>query len=297
MTDARQVQQQAALSLERLWPRLEITFRDEANAVPADWRAFEMRLRQEWERLFGLLLGLYGGHCDFFYHLEELLGTAARSWFARPTWLKRLDARREADPAWFQSPQMVGGMCYVDLFAGTLNGLRERLPYFKKLGLTYLHLMPLFESPEGNSDGGYAISSYRRVNPRLGTIEELAERAREFEEHGISLVLDFVFNHTSDEHEWARRAQAGDHEYERFYLLFPDRTVPDAYERTLREIFPTVRHGSFTWRENIRKWVWTTFNSFQWELNYRSEEHTSELQSRSDLVCRLLLEKKKKKIL
>src|SRR6266566_6826113 len=239
MTDARQVQQQAALSLERLWPRLEITFRDEANAVPADWRAFEMRLRQEWERLFGLLLGLYGGQYDFFYHLEELLGTAARSWFARPTWLKQLDARREADPAWFQSPQMVGGMCYVDLFAGTLNGLRERLPYFKKLGLTYLHLMPLFDSPQGNSDGGYAISSYRRVNPRLGTIEELAELAREFEEHGISLVLDFVFNHTSDDHE-----------------------------RTLREIFPTVRRGSFTWREDIHQWVWTTFNSFQWDLNY-----------------------------
>ena len=268
MTDAKQVQQQAALSLQRLWPRLEITFRDQANAAPADWRAFEMRLRHEWERLFGLLFGLYGGQYDFFYHLEELLGAAARSWFARPTWLKQLDARREAAPAWVQSQQMVGGMCYVDLFAGTLNGLRDRLPYFKKLGLTYLHLMPLFESPEGNSDGGYAVSSYRRVNPRLGTIEDLAELAREFQEHGISLVLDFVFNHTSDEHEWARRAQAGDHEYERFYFLFPDRTVPDAYERTLREIFPTVRRGSFTWREDIRTWVWTTFNSFQWDLNY-----------------------------
>jgi len=207
-------------------------------------------------------------HVGLFQDLEELLGAAACSWFARPTWLKQLDARREADPAWFQSPQMVGGMCYVDLLAGTLNGLRERLPYFKKLGLTYLHLMPLFESPEGNSDGGYAISSYRRVNPRLGTIEELAGLAREFEEHGISLVLDFVFNHTSDEHVWARRAQAGHHEYERFYFLFPDRTIPDAYERTLREIFPTVRRGSFTWREDLHQWVWTTFNSFQWDLNY-----------------------------
>ena len=268
MTDAKQVQQQAALSLERLWPRLEITFRDEANAAPADWRTFETRLRHEWERLFGLLIGLYGGQYDFFYHLEEILGAIARSWLARPTWLKQLDARREAAPAWFQSQQMVGGMCYVDLFAGTLNGLRDRLPYLKKLGLTYLHLMPLFELPEGNSDGGYAVSSYRRVNPRLGTIEELAGLVREFQEHGISLVLDFVFNHTSDEHEWARRARAGDQEYERFYFLFPDRTVPDAYERTLREIFPTVRRGSFTWREDIHKWVWTTFNSFQWDLNY-----------------------------
>jgi amylosucrase len=268
MTDPKQVQQQAALSLERLWPRLEITFRNEANAAPADWRAFETRLRREWERLFGLLLGLYGGQYDFFYHLEEIVGAAARSWFARPDWLKQLDALREADPTWFQSQQMIGGVCYVDLFAGTLNGLRGRLPYFKKLGLAYLHLMPLFETPEGNSDGGYAVSSYRRVNPRLGTIEELAELAREFQEHGISLVLDFVFNHTSDEHEWARRAQAGNPEYERFYFLFPDQTMPDAYQRTLREIFPTVRRGSFTWREDIHKWVWTTFNSFQWDLNY-----------------------------
>lgn len=268
MIDAKQVQQQAALSFERLWPRLEITFRDEVNVAPTDWRAFEMRLRHEWPRLFRLLLGLYGGHYDFFYHLEELLYAAVRSWFARPNWLKQLDARRETTPTWFQSQQMIGGMCYVDLFAGTLNGLRDRLPYFKKLGLTYLHLMPLFESPEGNSDGGYAVSNYRRINPRLGTIEELAELAREFQEHGISLVLDFVFNHTSDEHEWARRAQAGDPEYEQFYFLFPDRTMPDAYERTLRDIFPTVRRGSFTWREDIHKWVWTTFNSFQWDLNY-----------------------------
>ncbi len=268
MADIKQVQQQAALSLERLWPRMEITFHDEANAAPDDWHAFEGRLRHEWERLFGLLFGLYGGEYDFFYHLEELLKAAARSWFARPSWLKQLDARREATPAWFQSQQMVGSVCYVDLFAGTLHGLRERLPYFKQLGLTYLHLMPLFESPEGNSDGGYAVSSYRHVNPRLGTVEELAELACEFQEHGISLVLDFVFNHTSDEHEWERKAQAGNPEYERFYFLFPDRTMPDAYERTLREIFPTVRRGSFTWREDIGKWVWTTFNSFQWDLNY-----------------------------
>ncbi|HET8913446.1 MAG TPA: alpha-amylase family glycosyl hydrolase, partial [Ktedonobacteraceae bacterium] len=268
MTDAQQVQQQAVLSLERLWPRLEKTFRDEASASPADWHALETRLRQEWERLFGLLLGLYDGHYDFFYHLEELLNAALRSWFARPDWMKRLDVQREADPAWFQSQQMVGGVCYVDLLAGNLQALRECLPYFKKLGLTYLHLMPLFESPEGKSDGGYAVSSYRRLNPELGTAGEFAELARAFQEQGISLVLDFVFNHTSDEHEWARRAQAGNQEYERFYFLFPDRTMPDAYERTLREIFPTTRRGSFSWREDIQKWVWTTFNYFQWDLNY-----------------------------
>ena len=268
MVDAHRVQQQAALTLARLWPRLEITFRKAARAAPDDWRAFETRLRSEWERLFELLLGLYGTHYDFFYHLEELLAMAARSWFARPVWLKQLDVRREADPTWFQSQQMVGAVCYVDLFAGNLRRLRDRLPSFKEPGLTYLHLMPLFDSPDGKSDGGYAVSSYRRVKSSIGTTGDLAALAREFQEHGISLVLDFVFNHTSDEHEWARRAQSGDPEYEQFYFLFPDRAMPDAYERTLREIFPTVRRGSFTWREDMQRWVWTTFNSFQWDLNY-----------------------------
>ena len=268
MADADWVRQEAARSLGRLWPRLEARFREQAAAMPAEWSAFEERLRREWSRLFGLLFGLYGTHYDLFYHLEELLAAAAQSWLDRPGWLKQLDARREADPGWFQSQKMVGGVCYVDLFAGSINGLRARLPYFKELGLTYLHLMPLYESPAGNSDGGYAVSSFRRVNPRLGTMDDLAELAREFQEHGISLVLDFVFNHTSDEHAWARQAQAGDPDFTQFYFIFPDRTMPDAYERTLREIFPTVRRGSFTWREDMRRWVWTTFNSFQWDLNY-----------------------------
>src|SRR6266536_104281 len=189
MADAGWVREQAAVSLGRLWPRIEAQLRD--TAAPGTWRAFEARLRREWERLFGLLVELYGGNYDFFYHLEELVAAAARSWLARPGWLKELDARCEA--------------------------------------------------PEGESDGGYAVSSYRHVNPKLGTIDELAEIAREFQAHGISLVVDFVFNHTSDEHAWARAAQAGDPEYEQFYLFFPDRTIPDAYERTLRAIFPTVR--------------------------------------------------------
>jgi amylosucrase len=268
MANAEWTRREAAISLGRLWPRLEEAFHEQASAAPDVWLAFEGRLRGEYERLFGLLFDLYGKQYDFFYHLEEILRAAARSWFARPAWLKELDERRAADPDWFQSQNMVGAVCYVDLFAGTLGGLRQRLPYFKELGLTYLHLMPLFEAPEGNSDGGYAVSSYRHVDSKLGTTEDLAELAREFQAHGISIVVDFVFNHTSDEHTWARRAQAGDPEYERFYFLFPDRTMPDAYERTLREIFPTVRRGSFTWREDIRRWVWTTFNSFQWDLDY-----------------------------
>jgi amylosucrase len=163
---------------------------------------------------------------------------------------------------------MVGGVLYVDLFSDNLHNLKGCIRYFKDLGITYLHLMPLFAVPHGNNDGGYAVSSYRAVNPAIGTMDELTELATRLREEGISLVLDFVFNHTSDEHEWARQAQAGDPEFEEYYYIFPDRVMPDQYERTLRDIFPTVRRGSFTWHDGMQKWVWTTFNNFQWDLNY-----------------------------
>jgi amylosucrase len=258
--------------MARLLPRVRSTFNDDADSDPAAWRAFEARLTHEWERLFGLLLQLYGGEYDFFYHLEQILVLAARSWFARPQSLRELDERREADPEWFHEQRMIGAVLYVDLFAGNLAGLREHLPYLKQLGVTYLHLMPLFDAPAGNNDGGYAVSSYRTVSPALGTMKELAALATTLREEGISLVVDFVFNHTSDGHEWARRARAGERDYEDFYFLFPDRTVPDQYDATLREIFPTVRRGSFTWDEGMRRWIWTTFNSFQWDLNYHNPE-------------------------
>jgi len=268
MGETEWVRDQATRSLGRLLPRLRLELADVVKDDPRGWQTFERRLGAEWERLFGLLLRLYGQHYDFFFHLEQIVAAAARSWAMRPAAMRQLDERREANPFWYQSQQMVGAVCYVDLFAGTLRGLREHIPYLKQLGVTYLHLMPLFRAPEGNNDGGYAVSDYRNVDPRLGTMEELSDLAGLLREQGISLVVDFVFNHTSDEHEWALKARAGDPEYTEFYFIFPDRTVPDQYDRTLREIFPTVRRGSFTWDERMRRWVWTTFNSFQWDLNY-----------------------------
>ena len=258
---------QAQRSFDRLVPRLEERF---SSAPPADWSPFRTRLEANFETLFDLLLHLYGDQYDFFYHLETILETAARMWLARPPALKALDAQRESDPTWFQSEKMLGGVCYVDRFAGDLAGVRAQIPYFKELGLTYLHLMPLFLSPEAENDGGYAVSSYRHVNPALGTMDELVQLAAELRREGISLVLDFVYNHTSDEHEWARRAQAGDPDYQEYYYIFADRTMPDAYDAHLREIFPDVRRGSFTYRPDMGKWVWTTFHSYQWDLNYRN---------------------------
>jgi len=261
------MQREAKRSLERLLPRLRATF---AGAEASAWSPFESRLEANFENLFDLLRHLYGDRYDFFYHLESILETAARMWLARPPDLKALDAEREAHPLWFQSQEMMGAVCYVDLFAGDLAGIRARIPYFRELGLTYLHLMPLFLAPEGENDGGYAVSSYREVDPALGSMEELAALAAELRQNGISLVVDLVYNHTSDEHQWARRALEGDPEYREYYYIFSDRTMPDAYDANLREIFPEVRRGSFTYRSEIDGWVWTTFHSFQWDLNYRN---------------------------
>ena len=170
---------------------------------------------------------LYAHHYDFFYHLEDIVDTATRMWLARSPELKALDASREIDPYWFQSNRMLRAMCYVDLFAGNFAGLRERIPYLTELGITYPHLMPLFKTPEGDNDCGYAVSSYREVDPALGTMEELATLATELRHHGINLCLDFVFNHTSDEHTWAIRALAGDPVFQEYYRMYPVQANPE----------------------------------------------------------------------
>ena len=127
--------------------------------------------------------------------------------------------------------------------------------------------MPLFKMPDGENDGGYAVSSYRDVQQPLGTMEQLASLACDLRAAGISLVMDLVFNHTSDEHLWAEKAKAGNADFMEMYWIYPDRTLPDAYERTLREIFPDEHPGAFS--PFLRGgWIWTTFHKYQWDLNY-----------------------------
>ncbi|MCA9086338.1 MAG: amylosucrase, partial [Planctomycetaceae bacterium] len=239
---------EAALSLQRLQPRLD-AFWEEHQTSPELREDFQRRLEHYWTELFRLLFQLYGRRYDFFYHLEQILVTAATAWAARPDDLRVVDQHRENHPGWFLSEEVTGGALYVDLFSENLGRLRDSIEYFRRLGLTYIHLMPLFAVRPGDNDGGYAISNYRSVDPRLGTIDDLRTLADELRAAGIILVLDFVFNHTSDDHEWALQAQSGNREYQQYYYIFPDRTLPDQYERTLREIFPTVRRGNFTWHD------------------------------------------------
>ena len=260
---------ESEITLKRLRPRLDSEW-SQTGASGEAAAQFGGRLDQHWEALFTCLYELYGQRYDFFYHAEQILLTLAHGWAHRPAPLKDLDSHRINEPDWFQSEQMVGGALYVDLFSENLGRLRQHISYFQQLGITYLHLMPLFAVRPGNSDGGYAISNYRSVDPRVGTIDDLQQLADDLHAAGIVLVLDLVLNHTADDHYWAQQAQAGSREYQEFYYIFPDRTLPDQYERNLREIFPTVRRGNFTWHEGMRRWVWTTFNSFQWDLNYHN---------------------------
>ncbi|QDT65484.1 alpha-amylase family glycosyl hydrolase [Calycomorphotria hydatis] len=260
---------EAELSLKRLRPRLAEVWCD-GSIDETSITEFEHRLEQHWPQLFELMFQLYGQRYDFFYHIDQIIRSAAQSWVDRPQPMRDLDRLRVHEADWYLSENLVGGALYVNLFSENLGKLRECIPYFQELGLSYLHLMPLFAVRPGDNDGGYAISNYRSVDPQLGTIDDLRILANELREVGISLVLDFVFNHTADDHEWAQRARSGEKEFEQYYYLFPDRTLPDQYERTLREIFPTVRRGNFTWDDGMGRWIWTTFNSFQWDLNYHN---------------------------
>ena len=268
LMDTQWLERQTDISLDRLESRLAGRFSEFAETNPHEWRLYKTRLKENFPQLFPLYLRLYENQYDFFYHLEDLLIRITRSWIERPQELKVFDEARQADPLWYLSNQMLGGVCYVELFAGNLKNLRAKIPYFKELGLTYLHLMPFYRVPETENDGGYAVSSYRELNPAIGNIQELAELANELRKEKISLVLDLVFNHTSDEHEWAVKALSGDQDCQEYYRMYPDREMPDAYEKHLREIFPAEHPGSFTYRAEIDRWVWTTFHRYQWDLNY-----------------------------
>jgi amylosucrase len=261
---------QCRTTLERLTALLKARYPDAVKSP--EWDAFAFRLEESFPTLLRHLLTLYGHHFDFYYHLERLLEIMANAWLERsPEW-KSIDVMREADPSWYQSGNLIGAMAYVDLFSGDIRGMQQKIPYLKDLGVTYLHLMPLYRSPRGDDDGGYAVSSYRDVDTTIGDISDLRQLAEELRRQGISLVLDFVFNHTSDEHDWAQRAFEGQERFQGFYLMFDSHEEAQSYEKNLRSIFPDEHPGCFTYLNRLKKWVWTTFHTYQWDLNYRNPE-------------------------
>ncbi len=239
--------------------------RNRLGAIEAD--AFLTRLEQLSADISEPLSQVYGAVTDAEKFATELVLDALHAAAERPAALRLLDRRREIDPAWFQRSRMIGYVCYTDRFAGTLAGVREHLDYLAELGVTYLHLMPLLRPRAGENDGGYAVTDYDATDPRLGTMADLQALAGDLHQRGMVLCVDLVLNHTAREHEWARKALAGEAGYREMYLIYPDRTEPDRYERTLPEVFPDTAPGSFTEVSGLG-WVWTTFHDYQWDLNY-----------------------------
>ena len=224
---------------------------------------FDRRLARHFDELKWLYMDLYHDEAAFDYFGKML----KKCWNERKKSLREQDARREADPNWYRSRELLGMMLYVGAFAGDLNGVKQKLKYLKECGVNYLHLMPLLQSPRGRSDGGYAVSDFRAVQPELGTMEDLESLANACRRAGISLCLDFVMNHTSEEHDWAKKARAGEPGYRERYFFYDSWDIPREFERTVPQVFPTTAPGSFTQLKNGQI-VMTSFYPYQWDLNY-----------------------------
>ena len=233
-----------------------------------DLRHFYTRLGANFYAIHSLFSRLYGQREDFQQQLLKLVSVMATQYIARDPALKLLDIAREQDHHWFLRQEWVGMALYLDGFADNLAGLEGRLPYLQELGVNMVHVMPILECPAGASDGGYAVSDFRNINARAGSLEELEALGAEFRRRNMLLTLDVVVNHTSDQHEWAQRARAGEQAYGDYYYIFKNRDIPDLFEETMPEIFPETAPGNFSFDEQMNKWVMTVFNSYQWDLNY-----------------------------
>ena len=232
---------------------------------------------QNWQEEFAVRFARHADELKWLYmelyHNDQkawdyFTGMVYRAWENRPENLRMIDRAREACPDWYRGHDLVGMLMYVKQFAGTLQGVKGKLDYVQDCGVNYLHLMPLLESPAEKSDGGYAVSDFRKVQPELGTMDDLKDLAEECHRRGISVCLDFVMNHTSEDHEWARRARAGETEFQNRYFFYDSWDIPNWYEQTVPQVFPTTAPGNFTWCEEARKIVMTMFYPYQWDLNY-----------------------------
>ena len=235
-----------------------------------DLRHFYTRLGANFYAIHRLFQHLYGDRDDTTEQMVRLVQVLADGYIDRSESLERSDIEREGNHNWFLSQEWVGMALYSGGFATDLDGVRAKLPYLQELGVNMVHVMPVLQCPDGASDGGYAVSDFRRIDPSIGTLEDLSELAEAMHARGMLLTLDVVVNHTSDQHEWARRARAGEVDYQDYYYVFDDRTTPDMFEETMPEIFPETAPGNFTWDEAMGKWVMTVFNNYQWDLNYRN---------------------------
>nr|WP_296834459.1 alpha-amylase family glycosyl hydrolase [uncultured Marvinbryantia sp.] len=245
----------------------------EKNRLAFEEAEYQKRFRKNLDELKWLYMELYQNDWMF----DELCGQMHRFYLERRESLKEMDRRREKNPEWFKQNDMMGMMLYVDNFADNLQGVRQKLDYLKECGVNYIHLMPLLESPKDRSDGGYAVADFRKVQPELGTMEDLETVTEACHKKQMSVCMDFVMNHTSEDHEWAVRARKGEGEYMSRYFFYDNYSIPEQYERTVPQVFPTTAPGNFTWLPEIGHYVMTTFYPYQWDLNYRNPRVFNEM--------------------
>ena len=236
-------------------------------------KIFAQRMEKHQDELRWLYMELYGN--DAMY--AELCEQMHDYYLKRSTELKKRDIKKEKNPDWFKEKEMLGMMLYIDNFAGNLKGVEKKLAYLKECNVNCLHLMPFLDTPKGKSDGGYAVADFRKVRPDLGTMKDLARLTEKCHENGMNVCMDFVMNHTSEEHEWAKRARAGEGEYMSRYFFYDNGNIPARYEETVPQVFPTTAPGNFTWLPEIGHYVLTTFYPYQWDLNYRNPRVFNEM--------------------
>ena len=237
-----------------------------------DLRHFYTRLGANFYAIHSLFRSLYGERQDFRAQMVQLVERMAEGYIFRSEESERLDMNREKDHNRFLSQKWVGMALYTNGFADNLADLANKIGYFQELGINIVHIMPILSCPVSKSDGGYAISNFREIDSRVGNLHDFQKISEQFRKHDILLVLDIVLNHTSDEHEWALKAKAGDLHFQNYYLTFEDRSVPDAFEQGMPEVFPETDPGNFTWNGEMGRWVMTVFHDYQWDLNYANPE-------------------------
>ncbi len=230
--------------------------------------AFYARLLANTPAIDVLYKEIYGGQLNSAAEFDALMNTIVNAYIIRPGKLKEKDTKKLQQNGWFLSNQLTGMSLYVDRFSGDIKTLDTKLGYFENLGVNVLHLMPLFESPEGESDGGYAVSNFRKIDSRFGTLHHLEALQHHMEDEEMYLMIDIVLNHTSHQHEWAAKARAGDEHFQDYYYTYNDRTIPDEFDKAMPEVFPESSPGNFTWIPEMNKWVMTVFHDYQWDLNY-----------------------------
>ncbi len=245
----------------------------ETTAATGNEEIYRDRFGRHFEELKWLYIELYGNDSMF----AELCDNMERFYGERKESLKQLDSEREAMPDWYKKNDMLGMMFYIDNFAGNMKGVEEKLDYIEKCNVNYIHLMPFLDTPEGRSDGGYAVSDFRKVQENLGTMEDLESLTSACHEKRINVCMDFVMNHTSEDHEWAKRARQGDGEYMSRYFFYDNYTIPEMYERTVPQVFPTTAPGNFTWLADVGHYVMTSFYPYQWDLNYKNPRVFNEM--------------------